>query len=288
MATGRRRSAVLALSLTAASVLLAACLGQDYKRIELSIRDVAHGWLAVVEPGERFAVLIAENPLYPGAMWTPAGHDPAVITMLDSFFDPYPQGNPSEVPEAERGGIPEEQLGLSIFELEGAGLGESPLMFELLDGGRRVGIAEFTVAVVRDACEGDRGLAAARCRREIAGPTMETADWDHGGVFEVVPGETITLSLTANALHPARLWEVVEYDASVVRLTGSRRIEPRAPGNFDLADPAQPGSFLPQWEFALDAVAPGESALRFEVRVDGEPIEMCEFTVVVVGEPPAP
>jgi hypothetical protein len=266
----RHRSISPIIWLALPCLLITGCLGQDYKSVELTMTEGDHGWLAVIEPDEQFSVAFRENPQYPGVEWTVAEIDSSVIEVVGEFAE-----TPEDVPGEDR------TLTIWGFELLGTALGESPLTFELAADGRTVDIAEFTIAVVADACAGEEGITAPRCRRQRQGYAVESCEWEHGRVMTTQPDETVGLMLTANAPHPDAPWELVAYDASVIELTGSRQLDTRTPGDWDTSDPTEPDSFLPIQEFTFTALKPGESSLRFEMKLDGETIEFCERTVVV-------
>jgi hypothetical protein len=269
----RHDSVVSIAPLLALCVLVSGCLGQDYRRQELSITEWDHGWLAVIEPDEHLRVSFRENPRYPGVEWTVADFDPSVIEIVGEFAE-----RPEDVPEEDR------LLTIWGYEVLGVGPGETALTFELATGGQLVDVVEYTVAVVDDACDGDMGIAAPRCRREQPGLWEHGMEWEHGGVLTAQPGEEISIALTANGLHPDVPWRAVEYDSEIVELTRTQQLEARTPGNWDTEDLSEPGRFLPMSEFAFAALAPGESRVRFEITAaDGEVIEICELTLVVEG-----
>lgn len=164
MNTPGHRFLLALLSVGLVGLLGAGCLGEDYKSLNLVIHDADDGSLAVIEPDEELEAALWDNPVYPGAVWTLVRFDPEVITLADSFYDAYPEGNPAELPPDEREGVPEDQDGVRVFTFVGAALGESPLGFELVSDGEPVGTAGFTIAVVEDACDTDTGLTAPRCR----------------------------------------------------------------------------------------------------------------------------
>jgi hypothetical protein len=144
--------------LIAAVFVVAGCLGQDYKSIELSLNEWSSGWQATVEPDERFEVFLGPVRVHPDARWRLVAADPSVVELADQ-----------SVVEAEA--VPEEP-GEWVFTFRAVALGGSPLTFEALAGGARVAIAEYSVSVVEDACVAGVGLTAARCRDRCRRPTV--------------------------------------------------------------------------------------------------------------------
>jgi hypothetical protein len=252
-------------------VLVTACLGQDYKNVELGLSEWDHGWLAVVEPDEQFSVILQENPQYPGVEWGIAEIDPPIIDVVG-----YIAEGPEDWPEEER------QLSIWGFDLVGTELGEVLATFEIDVDGRTVDMVQYRIAVVDDACEGDVGLTAPRCRRQHQESWAQAiSEWDHGTTIDLAPGEELTVQLTANAAAPGAVWELAESDPVVVDVSTPRPLGTRAPGNWDTTDGTEPGWFLPRWEFMITPNAPGESQLRFELVDAGGIVEFCEFTVDV-------
>jgi hypothetical protein len=276
------RPALLVLSLGVLSSLAGACLGQDYKDIELQLWNGDHGWMATVEPDERFGVTLWENPAYPEAPWTLIEHQPAHVTLEGSTVDPYPFGNPAEMPEDEREGVPTEQPAVWIFSFAGRELGESTLAFELLAEGQAIDRAEFTIAVVEDACDGDVGLAAPRCRREPH--RVGQYGWterEHGQRIDLSPGADELVGLVSNSLYPDAAWQVLADDSAAVEVATLGATQSRASGDWDTAGDGKPALFLPIHEFSLTGRSPGESSVAFELVADGRRIGLCEFTVAV-------
>jgi hypothetical protein len=275
-----RRRSFPVIWLATLGLFLTACLGQDYKNLNLSIDDTDHGWLVAVEAEEEFEVNLWDSPVYPDAIWRPVDFDPTVIELLDSFHISHPAGNPADLPEEERAGVPEDQVGHSVYIFSGTTGGESPLAFELVADGRQLNIAEFMVAVVEEACDGDTGLAAPRCQREDPGDGPEPVP-PGPQTLHARPGDQLTVLLAANALHLAAPWEAVASDSSVVQLAGTQHIDARTPGNWDTTDSSESGSFLPTSQFTFTALAVGESRLQFEIVSAGTPVGFFEVIVVV-------
>lgn len=264
------------------SVSVAACLGQDYKRQPLDVFDAEHGWLLVVEPGEEFGLALTQNAAYPDASWQMVESDPAVATVRSSSFEPYPRGNAAQMPEDERAGVPENQLGLFIFDLEGIALGESPLVFELQADGRPIDVAEYTVAVVEDACETTVGLTAPRCRRWMPGGTEEHLVCPHGETLTMMLGEETGFTLFAHRLHPAAQWEIVEYDPELLELVGTQPANGRSAGNWEVEDDSEPPWFPATWTVQFSPRRTGQTGLRFTLEQEAELLDVCELTVEIV------
>jgi len=276
----RRRPFLPVIWLGTLGLLLTGCLGQDYKNLNLIIDDTDHGWLVVVESEEEFEINLWDNPVYPDAGWRPVDFDPTVIEMVDSFHISHPAGNPADLPEEERAGVPEDQVGHSVYIFSGTTGGESQLAFELDADGRQLNVAEFMVAVVEDASDGATGLAAPRCQREDPGDEPEPVP-PGPQTLHARPGDQLTVLLAANALHPATLWDAVASDSSVVELAGTQHIDARTPGNWDTTDSSESGSFLPTSQFTFTAIAVGESLLQFEIVSAGTQVGVFEVIVVV-------
>lgn len=250
-----------------------ACLGQDFRSVELTLTEWDHGWRAVVEPDQQFSVTFRENPQYANVEWVIADIDPPIVDVV---------GYVSERPED----VPEEDLALAIwgFDLVGTALGEATASFEIVVDGRTVDRVHYTIAVVEDACDGDDGLTAPRCeRRHQEFWPQGLFEWDHGRTIDVASGEIAAVQLTGNAVHPDAVWELADSDTSVVDVSQPRDLETRTPGNWDTTDIAEPGSFLPRWEFLVTARAPGASLVRFEMHRGGDLLEFCEFTFNVTA-----
>ncbi len=140
--------------LIAAAFVVAGCLGQDFKSIELSLNEWASGWQATVEPDEEFYVGLRPVRMHPDARWRLVAADASVVELADQ-----------SVVEAEV--VPEEP-GEWVFRFRAVALGGSPLTFEALAGGVRVAIAEYSVSVVEDACAAGVGVTAARCKAPMS------------------------------------------------------------------------------------------------------------------------
>jgi hypothetical protein len=262
-------------------MVLTGCLGQDYKRFDLELWDWHHGWMATVEPDEPFSVALWENPAFPDDPWILTEHDPAHVALRGSSVDPYPFGNPADIPEEERQGIPEDQPALWFFALEGRELGDSSLTFELQADGRPIDRVVFTIAVVEDACDGEEGLAAPRCRRFDIGGEYQWTEREHGHQIDLPTGEEDRVGLTANGLFPEAVWQVVAADSAVLEVTPLGATPSRTNGDWDTEDDDKPDLFVPIHEFRLTGRSPGQSKVAFELVADGSRIELVEYTVVV-------
>lgn len=111
--------------------------------------------------------------------------------------------------------------------------------------------------------------------------------WDHGWLIAIEPEETFSVGLLGNSAYPESQWRVVEYDSQVLRLDGEEHEKPRAPmPDEEAAEPGQydEGILFPSSHFGFTGLAVGETLLRFEFVVDGEPIDIAEYTIEVVDD----
>ena len=264
------------LAAVAAVPLVAACLGQDHRDVELALSDWDHGWLAVVEQEESFTVGLPENPQFPDAQWTLIADGSPTLEVLGSTLE-RPQGVPAEEP----------QLTWWVFDVVGREAGEAQLAFELDADGRTMDRFEVRVAVEADACASEAGISAPRCGgpQQVTVPRGESDQWvserEHGSTVTLSPTEQLSVVLTGNAAQPGAAWRFADADPAVVEVSDPREQESRTPGNWDTADTSEPGSFLPRSEFVVTAVAPGRTTLRFELADGDGVIEFAEFTVAV-------
>ncbi len=106
-------------------------------------------------------------------------------------------------------------------------------------------------------------------------------DLDHGWLLAAQPGDTFSVNLPANAIHPDAPWQVVEFDPAVIELQSVVPDAVRTVGDWDNTDDSKPERFLPIWRFTFEAGGVGESSLMLELRVDGVQINVHELTVVV-------
>lgn len=270
----------LAVAMLAAG--LSACLGQDFLNTPLGLDRLDHAWKVNVEPNEEFTVDLVANALYQDVPWRLTGFDPGVVRFVTS--DHITSGcTPSEenpCPESDDPIVPH-----TLFRFVGESAGESPLDFELVVDGQVVDITEYTIAVVADACEGDVGISANRCGLGNRDPDFgELTVNEHGSEMTIETAETFTVTLAANAMHPDAPWQVTQIDPEVLRLQATAQDPARTPGDWDTSDRSKPWSFLPLWRLTFEGVGAGESPLRLQAAVDGEPIEVFEVTVSVTGE----
>jgi len=274
--------------------LLTACLGQDFLNAPLELDGFDHGWLVNVEPDEEFAVSLVANPLYPDLQWQLADFDPPLLE-LGGTEHITTNCQPTEENPCPPGFEKEPFLAHSVFQFTGSMLGESPLSFELTVDGELVGICEYTIRVVEDACEGDIGIAANRCglgdRDWDPGPGGR--DWDiavavfeHGTRQTLGVGQTIGVVLPANAMHPEAPWQVAGIDPTVLSQKTTAQDPTRTPGDWDTSDRDKPWLILPMWSLTFEAEGIGESPLVLEVVVGGERVALFEVTVNVVEDAP--
>ena len=254
--------------LIAAVFVVAGCLGQDYKSIELSLNEWSSGWQATVEPDERFDVFLGPVRVHPDARWRLVAADPSVVELADQ-----------SVVEAEA--VPEEP-GEWVFTFRAVALGGSPLTFEALAGGARVAIAEYSVSVVEDACAAGVGLTAARCRAPVSTSSRGWTEWDHGRTVRVGMNRPTELTLTAPALFPAARWRPADVDTPLLEVGSASVGAVRSPGDFDNQDASKPDSFLPVWSYPVQGLALGQTDLAFEAVEAGERVDIARFTVRVL------
>lgn len=107
-----------------------------------------HGLPISIAPGEDTSVSLTANALYPDGAWTVAEYDPEVVEIQS--MGPGSVRTPGDWDSSDLG-KPDTFLATSEFVVTGVGSGESPLVFEVVADGRRVDVAEFTVAVIEDA-----------------------------------------------------------------------------------------------------------------------------------------
>lgn len=121
-------------------------------------------------------------------------------------------------------------------------------------------------------------FAATSCLgQDFVDTPLSLNELDHGWLATIEPGEEFDIGLRGNAAFPAVGWEVVEYDASVIQLSG-RELAP-------LAEPAVADVPIPPVSvFFFEGVGPGETPLVFEFVVDGERIDIARYTVAVVDD----
>ena len=194
----RVRRFPLICGLVVVLLLGAGCLGQDHLDIPLTLNEWDHGWQAVIEPDEQLEVSLTGNALYPEVPWHVIEFDSAVIELQGQGHIP-PAGDSADREDLDPG---DPLVSFTGFSFVGVTPGESPLVFELVVDSERIDIAEFTVAVVEDACDSNLGAVANRCGRDFSFHPQDLTEWDHGGLVALEPGDELDVSLTANALHP--------------------------------------------------------------------------------------
>jgi hypothetical protein len=94
----------------------------------------------------------------------------------------------------------------------------------------------------------------------------------------IEPEEELSVTLRANPAYPDVEWQIVEFDAAVIALDASfsEVVRQEAP------DDQQ--SLLTQWGFVFTGGDLGESPLVFEIRDDGQRVDVAEFAVAVVED----
>ncbi len=252
-----------------AALVVAGCLGQDYKSIELSLNEWSSGWQATVEPDEDFGVDLLPVRLHPDAQWRLVASDPAVVALVDQFVSEAAREEP---------GAPE----VWVFAFRAEGLGDCELSFEARADGERVAVVEYSVSVVEDACAAGVGLTAPRCQSPSSGFNRGWTEWDHGRTVQVGVDGATEVTLTAPALYPDAQWQPVAVDTALLVVGPASVSEVRSPGDFDNQDTSKPDSFLPVWAFDVQGVELGETELTFEALHAGERVDVATFTVRVL------
>ena len=265
---------VVAAILSLALLSVGAC-ASDFEKAPLGLGESDHGWLAVVEPGERFDVDLANSVLYPEVPWEITQFDPTVIDL-----ESQEQARPTEMdPSSVR-------LSHSIFNFSGLDIGETPLVFELWADSEQLDIAAFTIAVVEEACDAERGARANRCGQGFQFHPQDLTELNHLWVVALEPGDELDVTLTANALYPDRPWQAVEFDPAVIDLQGPQHAPPdREPGDWSAWEPDRRHSFLATSTFTIIGTRVGETDLVFDIRTDeGRRVDLHELTVAVVED----
>lgn len=254
-------------------VSVSAC-ATDFEKATLGLSESDHGWLAVVEPGERFEVGLANNLLHSDIAWEVTEFDPTVI-RLESQEQVPPDPDPSGP-----------RLSHSVFDFSGLGLGETPLVFELWADGEQIDMAAFTIAVVAEACDAELGARANRCGQAFQFHPQNLTEINHGSVVALEPGNEIDVTLTVNALYPDNPWHAVEFDRAVIDLQGPEYSAPdRLSGDWTAWEPDSRHSFLATWSFTIVGVELGETPLVLDIETDDDRrVDLYELTVVVVDD----
>ncbi|NNU27985.1 hypothetical protein [Isoptericola sediminis] len=273
MARSRGRPAGLVLS-AASALLVAGCLGSDYRDLPLDLSAWDSGWLAAVEPEEELWVGLDGNNLHPDQAWELVEVDDAVLRLTTSEH---------EVPPPGSGDPGDPHISTTVFGFVGGDLGRTRLRFELVVDGERVDVAEYTVDVVDDACAAETAAVANRCGGELFSYQPQYLQaLNHGEQVNLDVGEEVELVLPANAGFPDTAWQVADHDDAVIAVDGPVDLGPaRSPGDFSEVDPEVRHSFLPAWRFNITGTAPGESPMVLELTVDGERIDVYELVVLV-------
>lgn len=272
------------LRLVLALLLIPGCLGSDFEDLPLGIEKWDHGWMFAVEPDEEFSVGLFGNNAYPESNWRIVDYNSEVL-RLDGEAHEKPRPPAPDVEAAEPGQYDEGiRVSSSHFSFTGLDLGTSPLRFEFVVAGEPIDVAEYTVAVVADACDAGTVAAANRCGGDGFATHLQLLhELNYGEEVLLEPGASIELVLKANALYEDAPWRVVTYNDSVIAIGEGVALGPaRSSGDFtsDLDDEAS-HSFLPSWQFTITGVAIGESELVLEIAVDDRRIDVFEMTVRV-------
>ncbi len=254
------------------ALLSVSACASDFEKATLGLSESDHGWLAVVEPGERFDVGLANSVLYSDIAWEVTEFDPTVIALESQEQAVPPSFDPSST-----------RLSHSVFNFSGLGLGETPLVFALWADGEQVDVAEFSVAVVEEACDGELGARANRCGEGFQFHPQNLTEFNHGWVVALEPGDELDVTLAANALYPDSPWQAVELDRAVIDLQGPEYVAPdRLPGDWSVWEPDSRHSFLARWSFTIVGVELGETTLVLDIETDdGRRADLHELVVVV-------
>jgi hypothetical protein len=263
------------LVLAAATSLGTIGCRSDYEKLPLGLDRADHGWLVSIEPDEPLDVGLLGSALHPDARWRITALDESVVELERQDFERL-----SRDLEDFTG---DERATMTISFLRAVDVGESPLVFELVgDRGERVGVAEFTVSVVEDACDVDAGLVANRCGRNVTESTLGLTEIEHGWLVALEPGEQIDITLTGNALYADGAWELDHVDTSAVSVGNpTERPADRAPGDWD---PTSDASFLPTWTFAVTATELGRARTDFTFRAEDRTVDLYSVTFEVVKD----
>lgn len=284
---GLPRSQLLLLRLVTALlvVLIAGCLGNDFRSAPLSVEKWDSGWLLAIEPDEEFSVDLLGSFAYPGQQWSVAEFDDRVLRLVgEEYEEPRP---PSDDPEAaEEGELdPGSLLTHSRFVFEGIALGETPLRFELVAVGQLIGVAEYAVAVVEDACAADTAAVANRCGGDgFSYQPQMLHESNFGDETVLEEGASIELVLHSNAAHPEAAWAITGYDDRVVTVTGPIALDPRRAGDFSEVAIGAPHSFISASVFTITGLAEGQTTLILELANDGQLLDKYETTLIVSSE----
>lgn len=261
--------------MSAALFVVAGCLGQDFAESPLSLSELDHGWLATIEPGEEFDIGLKGNAAFPDVGWEVVEFDTSVIKLRDH----------GEAPLGEPEGVGFSVPSVSVFFFEGIALGETPVVFEFAVDGERIDVAEYSVAVVDDACDAGLGAVANRCGQAFSYQPQDLTEFDLGQSVVLEPGTSLDLTLTANALHPEIPWEVARIDNDVVGIDGPTFVRAdRQSGEWGPWESDSRHSFLPAWTFTIVGIGLGESELMLELAGEGKPLDLYVLNVAVVED----
>lgn len=119
-------------------------------------------------------------------------------------------------------------------------------------------------------------LSVAACASDFETAALGLSESDHGWMAVVEPEEQFDVGLANNALYPDVWWELTEFDPAVIRLDSQEQDQP--------TDPDPSSTTLSHTIFFFSGLDLGETPLVFELWVDGEQVDVAEFTVTVVEE----
>jgi hypothetical protein len=114
--------------------------------------------------------------------------------------------------------------------------------------------------------------------RDYLDQPVSLSEWDHGWLSVIDPGEELSVTLMEHPGYPGAAWRVLPFDETVLTLNDSfSEVHPRV-------NPDEQQSLLRSWVFVFTGANLGETPLGFEVRADGELVDVAEFTVAVTED----
>ena len=280
-----RELSLLRLIAILLAVVVAGCLGNDFRSAPLGVERWDSGWLLAIEPGEEFSVGLLGSFAYPGRQWSVAEFDAAVVRLLgEEHEEPRPPSDDTEA--AEAGGLdPGSLLTHSSFFFEGVALGDTPLRFELIVDGQVIDSVTYAVHVVRDACDADTAAVANRCGGDGFGyhPQMLN-ELNYGEETVLETGASVELVLYGSETRPDAAWAITGYDETIVAATGPIALAPRPPDDYSEVDSETPHSFIPASGFTITGLQEGGTTLTLELAHDGQLLNEYQITLIVNSE----
>ncbi len=131
------------------------------------------------------------------------------------------------------------------------------------------------------------GLLTACLGQDFLNAPLELDGFDHGWLVNVEPDEEFTVDLIAKPLYADVQWQLAEFDPRLIEFEGSDHITSNCWEPTD-ENPCPAGldeePFLAHSAFRFTGTMLGESPLSFELTVDGEVVDVCEYTIRVVED----